>query len=113
MKKEMNLIELFFALLCFVLLVNSSSYEYQEEVSYETTQNENENDNDNDNEMENIEVDEPVIQRIVSVPRSRIKHEMHEDNVDPLYTGDYIEPAPKRKSPAKRQSALQSSDGEF
>lgn len=81
-------------------------------MSYETR---------DDTEIENIEVDEPVIQRIVSVPRARIKHEASEDSTDPLYTGEYLDeeptpapaPAPKRKSPTKRQSTVQTLDGKI
>lgn len=62
----------------------------------------------NDNEIENIEVDEPIVQRIHSVG-TRVKHESVDD---PLYTTDYLE-APKRKSPTKRQSTVQPLDGEL
>lgn len=79
------------------ILFNSSSYEQQEEVAYETLQN--------DNEMDHIEVVEPVVQRIQSVG-TRFKQENYDDSSDPLYTGNYLD-QPKRKSPTKRQSTAQ------
>lgn len=66
----------------------------------------------NDNDVDNIEVDEPIVQRIQSVG-TRVKHESIDDTSDPLYTTDYIETVPKRKSPTKRQSTAQPLDGEF
>lgn len=81
---------------------NSSSYEQQEtEAAYETVRN--------DNEMENIEVDEPLIQRSHTV-RTFVKQEMADDAQDPLYTEDYLDESPKRKSPTKKQSTLQSGE---
>lgn len=64
-------------------------------MAYETTRN--------DIEIENIEVDEPTIVSVQS-ERARFKQEME----DPLYTDDYLETTPRRKSPTKRQSATQS-----
>lgn len=84
---------------------NSSSYEHQEEVSYEKTSN--------DTEMENIEVDEPVVRRVVAVSRARVKHEVIEESTEQYYPGEYLDPVPvstpKRKSPTKKQTL----DGEI
>lgn len=66
----------------------------------------------NDNEIENIEVDEPIVQRIQSVG-TRVKHESGDDPSDPLYSTEYLETIPKRKSPTKRQSTVQPLDGEL
>lgn len=74
----------------------SSSCEQQEtEISYETARN--------DTEMENIEVDEPIIQK---VRHAYVKQETN-DMPDPLYTGDYLDASPKRKSPTKKPSTIQ------
>lgn len=83
--------------------INSSSYEQQEDVNYESGRN--------DNELDNIEVDEPVVQRIHSVG-IRIKHESVYES-DPLESADYLKTTPRRKSPTKRQSVAQSVDGEL
>lgn len=64
----------------------------------------------NDTELENIEVDEPVIQRMQS-EGSRFKQEICEETTDPLCTEDYLETTPRRKSPTKRQSTTQASNG--
>lgn len=83
---------------------NSSSCEQQEsEVAYGTVRN--------DHEMENIEVDEPIIQKVRSTGASYVKQEMADDASDPLYTEDYLDASPKRKSPTKKQSTIQ--NGEF
>lgn len=76
----------------------SSSYEPQEDVNYESGRN--------DTETENIEVDEPVIPRIQSV-QSRYKQDTIVDSSDPLFTGEYLETTPKRKSSNKRHAAGQ------
>lgn len=83
---------------------NSSSYEHQEDVNYESGRN--------DNELENIEVDEPIVQRVQSVGL-RVKQESVDDASDPLYGADYLETTPRRKSPTKRQTAVQSLDGKL
>lgn len=57
--------------------------------------------------MENIEVDEPVIQKVRGSMSSYVKQEMNDDASDPLYTEDYLDPSPKRKSPTKKQSTIQ------
>lgn len=80
--------------------INSSSCEQQEtEVAYETERN--------DTEVENIEVDEPVIQKVRG---SYVKQEIHDDASDPLYTEDYLDASPKRKSPTKKQSTIQNGE---
>lgn len=71
-------------------------------MAYETVRN--------DIEIENIEVDEPVIQVVQIQSRSqRFKQEEADDANDPLYSNDYDEITPRRKSPTKRQS----SNGEY
>lgn len=63
--------------------------------------------------MENIEVDEPInVQRIQSVG-TRVKHETIDETSDPLYTADYLETTPRRKSPTKRQTTVHTLDGEL
>lgn len=77
--------------------IDSSSCEQQEtEVAYEEERN--------DNELENIEVDEPIIQKVRGSMGSYVKQEMNED---PLYTEDYLDASPKRKSPTKKHSTMQ------
>lgn len=84
---------------------NSSSCEQQEtEVAYETERN--------DHEMENIEVDEPIIQKVRAVG-SYVKQEMADDVSDPLYTEDYLDASPKRKSPNKKQSTIHNGEQVF
>lgn len=76
-------------------IVYSSSCDPQEEVVYESTRD--------DHEMDNIEVDEPIMQRIQN-EHTRVKQEHAEDSIDPLYTEDYLETTQRRKSPTKKQS---------
>lgn len=64
----------------------------------------------NDGEMENIDVDEPIIQKVRTV-RTYVKQEMADDPFDPLYTEDYLDASPKRKSPTKKQPSSQ--NGKF
>lgn len=58
--------------------------------------------------MENIEVDEPVVRRVVAVSRARVKHEVIEESTEQFYPGEYLDPepvsTPKRKSPTKKQT---------
>lgn len=61
--------------------------------------------------MENIEVDEPIIQKVRGHMGSYVKQELTDDAPDPLYTEDYLDASPKRKSPTKKQSLIQT--GEF
>lgn len=78
---------------------NSSSCEQQDtEIAYETVRN--------DNDTDNIEVDEPVMQKI-RADGAKVKQEMADDASDPLYTEDYLDASPKRKSPTKKQFAIQ------
>lgn len=66
----------------------------------------------NDNEFDHIVVDEPNVQRIHSVG-TRVKHESVDETSDPLYSGEYLEITPKRKSPTKRQAAVKLTAGEL
>lgn len=61
--------------------------------------------------MENIEVDEPIIQKVRTMG-SYVKQEMTDDSADPLYTEDYLDASPKRKSPTKRQSTIQNGESD-
>lgn len=72
-------------------------------MAYETVKN--------DHEMENIEVDEPIIQK--RAVGSYVKQEMTDDASDPLYTEDYLDASPKRKSPTKKQSTIQNGEYSF
>lgn len=57
--------------------------------------------------MENIEVDEPIIQKVRG---GYVKQEITDDASDPLYTEDYLDASPKRKSPTKKQSIIQNGE---
>lgn len=53
-------------------------------------------------------MDEPIVQKARTVS-AFVKQEMGDDPMDPLYTEDYLDTSPKRKSLTKKPSSSQHS----